>query len=184
MKIFNTVLPSMKMLNLLHVHKIRTAEVTICIISERLPDRPRQLPHVRGCAGGVARGAGRRRKCSCNETNDIAHGNPRTRVVHNFAQTRPPCVFCTSRCQWTRKSLRHLCPQTRKSCSNSFARFNDRRLNWHTRPPRSGSRLLFVVHGRRKHSSSCGLKQGRRKHTVFVRLTEQRWSYRQTRSSK
>ena len=24
----------------------RTAEVTICIISERLPDRPRQLPHV------------------------------------------------------------------------------------------------------------------------------------------
>ena len=27
-------------------HKTRTAEVTICIISERLPDRPRQLPHA------------------------------------------------------------------------------------------------------------------------------------------
>ena len=26
-------------------YKTRTAEVTICIISERLPDRPRQLPH-------------------------------------------------------------------------------------------------------------------------------------------
>ena len=41
-------------------HKTRTAEVTICIISERLPDRARQLPHasVWGRAGGVARGAG------------------------------------------------------------------------------------------------------------------------------
>ena len=27
-------------------HKTRTAEVTICTISERLPDRPRQLPHA------------------------------------------------------------------------------------------------------------------------------------------
>ena len=27
-------------------HKTRIAEVTICIISERLPDRSRQLPHA------------------------------------------------------------------------------------------------------------------------------------------
>ena len=32
--------------NLYCVHKTRTAEVTICIISERLPDRPRQVPHA------------------------------------------------------------------------------------------------------------------------------------------
>ena len=159
-KILISILPSMKMLNSLHEHKTRTAEVTICIMSERLPDRPRQLPHASfwGCAGGVARGAGRRRKCFRKETNYIANGNPGTRVVHNFAQTRPPCEaeFVLHIASGRGKFLRQLRTQTRKSRSNKFARFNDRRLNWQTRPPRSGSRLLSVFHGRRKHSSSCG----------------------------
>ena len=69
---------------------MRIAEVTICIVSERLPTRTRQLPHASfwGRAGGVARGAGEGKNVPAS---DIANGNPGTRVIHNFAQTRPPC---------------------------------------------------------------------------------------------
>ena len=126
--------------------------------------------------------------CTCfrNETSDIANGNLKTRATLNFAQTRPHCeaVFASSRCRWTRKPLRNLCTQTVSRVQTGSARFNDRLLNWQTRPLMKQISTFLVVYGRRKHSAICGQKQGRRKQQSFVWLTEQRWSCRQGRTGK
>ena len=167
-------------------HKTRTAEVTICIISERLLDRLRQLrtPHS-GDALEVSREELVEEKYSRNDK-QCCERKPRNLCNSQFLRRQDYLARLSSllRCHWTRKPLRHLCTQTRKSHSNSFAWFNDQRLNWQTRPPRKRISTSFLVHGRRKHSAICGHKQGRRKQHCFVRLTERRWSCRQSRTGK
>ena len=66
-------------------HKTRTAEETArspSTVTARL---------VLGTRGRCRERSWEKEKCFRNKTSDIANGNPGTRVIHNFAQTRPPC---------------------------------------------------------------------------------------------